>query len=153
MQVFIDIMETEDLDSVMEIENSSFTNPWSKETFWQELIHNPHSFYLIASTNGRIVGYIGSWLVDNRLHITNLAIDKRYRNKGIATKLLGKVLSLASLKGITICTLEVRISNYRAVRLYEKLGFEIDSISENYYKDNNEDALRMWKELENEGQR
>jgi len=151
MDILIDIMDIEDLDSVIEIENYSFTNPWSRETFKQELIDNPDSLYLTANTGRQIVGYIGSWLLAERLHITNLAIDRCFRNRGIARELLEKILFFGRLNKVTICTLEVRVSNYKAINLYKKLGFMLYGLNKNYYRDNNEDALIMWKEL-NHGQ-
>ena len=82
---------------------------------------------------------------------TNLAIDRCFRNRGIARELLEKILFFGRLNKVTICTLEVRVSNYKAINLYKKLGFMLYGLNKNYYRDNNEDALIMWKEL-NHGQ-
>jgi ribosomal-protein-alanine N-acetyltransferase len=74
-------------------------------------------------------------------------VDKRYRNKGIGTLLLSALIDYSGQVGIKRMTLEVREHNDAALRLYEKHGFVKDGIRKEYYRDTNEDAVIMWKEL------
>ncbi|WP_027339452.1 ribosomal protein S18-alanine N-acetyltransferase [Halonatronum saccharophilum] len=135
-----------DLEDVLKIERDSFSNPWSKRSFKREL-NNEYAYYLVVQLEDKVVGYMGGWLVLDECHITNLAIDKGYRKNGIATKLL-RVFCL-DMKGFGIkrATLEVRVSNEKAQALYLKENFREFGIRKNYYSDNKEDAVIMWKEL------
>ena len=80
-------------------------------------------------------------------YITNLAVDPRYRQQGIAKALLDAIMAYSWGEGIREATLEVRVSNNSAISLYQKKGFVSVGIRPGYYLNNNEDALIMWKEL------
>lgn len=146
MDILIDVMTRDDLPMVMEIERASFADPWSEKSFLQDITDNPYSLYLTASLGRDLLGYIGGWIMKNRLHITNLAIDKKYRRKGVATSLIKELINISYLQGINKITLEVRVSNQAAIKLYKKLGFERVGYKNSYYK-NDEDAMIMWKEF------
>jgi ribosomal-protein-alanine N-acetyltransferase len=148
MDILIDLMSPEDLPRVMEIERSSFTDPWSEESFLRDLEDNPYSLYLIAVMGRTLLGYLGGWTMKKRLHITNLAIDDKYRRRGIATSLIKELIQISYLQGIERVTLEVRVSNNTAICLYKKLGFKKVGYKTGYYK-NDEDAMIMWREFEN----
>lgn len=127
----------------MEIERKAFKSPWPKELFEYEL-SSPHSFSFSAKHNDKLLGYIISKIVSDRLHITNLAIKEEYRRKGIASLLLSFVMDKISQKGLKGVFLEVRTSNTSAINLYQKFGFKIFRISKKYYMDG-EDAYIMVK--------
>ncbi len=145
--VVIDPMRLRDLGDILKIEKLSFSTPWSKQAFLSELLDNDRAYYLVAKVNDRAVGYIGIWLVAGEGHITNVAVHPEYRRRGIGHQLLTAVERLASERGVTRLTLEVRVSNEAAQSLYRKLGYAPAGIRRRYYRDNDEDALIMWKDL------
>ena len=88
------------------------------------------------------------WLLGDQTQITTLGIKKAYQGNGYAKKLMDKCEEITKMMGYANINLEVRISNQRAIRLYEKCGFKIVAIRKNYYQDNHEDAYLMIKEME-----
>lgn len=146
--VVIDPMRLRDLADVMRIEKRSFTTPWSKQAFLSELLDNDRAYYLVAKVDNRAVGYIGVWLIAGEGHITNVAVHPDYRERGIAYSLLTAIERLAMERNIKRMTLEVRLSNDKAQRLYRRLGYIPAGVRRRYYRDNDEDALIMWKDVE-----
>lgn len=146
-QVVIDPLRLCDLPDILRIEKLSFTTPWSKQAFFSELLENDRAYYLAAKVNDRTVGYIGVWIIAGEGHITNVAVHPDYRGRGIGTQLLLAIEKLSLLKGATRMTLEVRPSNTVAKTLYQKLGYAVAGVRPRYYRDNNEDALIMWKDI------
>lgn len=146
VNVRIMLMTMEDLESVIEIEESSFPIPWSRNSFLYELLENERAVYLVAKdTFNRVLGYVGLWIVFDEGHITNLAVHPLYRRQGVAQALLEGLIETVRPKGVQHLTLEVRVSNRPAQQLYEKMGFVHMGIRRKYYLDNNEDAFIMWK--------
>ena len=142
-------MEEADLPAVLAIERESFTSPWSLAVFRRELQDKEVSHLLVAevspSEGGQwVVGYACYWLVMDEAHITNIAVRQGYRRRGVAHRLLTEMLRGAKLQGAKRATLEVRLSNEGAQRLYERHGFQSAAIRKRYYPDNGEDALVMW---------
>ncbi|MBT2694074.1 ribosomal protein S18-alanine N-acetyltransferase [Bacillus sp. ISL-55] len=140
-------MTVDDLDQVMEVEVNSFTIPWSREAFFNELTKNQFAQYLIVEVDQKVVGYCGVWIIIDEAHITNIALLPEYRGMKLGEALMGKVMELAREMGALRVTLEVRVSNERAQKLYRKFGFEEGAIRKQYYTDNMEDALVMWVNL------
>jgi len=134
-------MRPEDLSQVIEIENLSFSSPWSHSSFLQEL-NNPISCTLVAESEGQVTGYLCCWYVADEVHTLNLAVHPDYRRLGIARRLMEEVLLKAGAEGIKTVSLEVRRSNLSAVSLYHHLGFCQIGVRRRYY-DNEEDALLM----------
>ncbi len=150
MEVKIKNMEKSDLPQVMEIEKRTFSTAWSEESFLRDLRDDFFSIYLSAYYDDQLVGYIGAWLVVDEIHITNLAVAKKYRNRRIGTKLIKELLKRGKKMGMKQAVLEVRISNQAAINLYNKLGFEKITTRPDYYRDTGEDALIMGKELKDD---
>ena len=138
-------MELSDIDSVVDIEKNSFPIPWTKGTFISELKRNKLARYYVVEVDGRVVGYAGLWLIMNEAHITNIAIHPKYRGKGMGKKLVGGLIEEILKINIYRITLEVRPSNTAALALYKKFGFVPCGIRPEYYRDNNEDAIIMWR--------
>ena len=136
-------MNREDLDAVTAIEEATFTIPWSRESFRQELERNVAARYLVAETNGRVVGYAGAWVILDESHITNIAVLEAFRGRGIGKQLTKALLQYLSNLGASYATLEVRVSNERAQGLYRRLGFVSVGKRKRYYEDNGEDAYLM----------
>lgn len=140
-------MKEEDLDQILEVENASFTLPWSREAFYNEIYNNKYAVYIVLEEQGKIIGYCGAWIVIDEAHVTNIAILPEYRGRKLGEELLKKMMSIARQMGARSMTLEVRVTNYVAQSLYRKLGFQNGGIRKNYYSDNQEDGLVMWVNL------
>ena len=91
-----------------------------------------------------IVGYAGLWLMTDEAHITTIAVDPDFQGNGIGELLLVALIDRAKQIGARWLTLEVRVTNEVAQRLYEKYTFKEMGIRRRYYSDNGEDALVMW---------
>ncbi|QWC24793.1 ribosomal protein S18-alanine N-acetyltransferase [Bacillus haikouensis] len=140
-------MTVDDLDAVMEIEHRSFSIPWTREAFYNEIEQNHLSTYLVVEDGECIAGYCGVWLVVDEAHITNVAVLPDYRGKGLGEALMKRIMEIAKQVGAHVMTLEVRVSNEAAKGLYRKMGFQDGGIRKRYYSDNQEDALVMWVNL------
>ena len=147
MDIRIREMRESDLDRIMEIEKSTFSTPWSRESFIMELTKNLLAKYIVAEIDDYVVGYGGIWLIIDEGHITNIAVYEKYRGLGVGSKLLEGLVNLCIDRNIRAMTLEVRRSNEVAKSLYKKYGFEEYGIRPKYYADNSEDAIIMWKSI------
>ena len=140
-------MQLHDLAAVYTIEQVSFSTPWSLQSFMSELRDNDYARYFCLEKDGRVIGYMGLWFIIDEGHITNVAIDSAYRGQGLGEVLIRHVMTEMFNEGMERMTLEVRVSNVAAKRLYERLGFVAAGLRKGYYADTNEDALIMWLEL------
>jgi ribosomal-protein-alanine N-acetyltransferase len=134
-----------DLPEVEQIERRAYATPWSRSMFASEL-GKPTSVCLGAFEGGQLVGYVVNSRYVDAWHVMNVAIDPDHQGRGIATRLLERFFELTADDGRDGYTLEVRVSNAVAIRLYEKLGFEARGLRRGYYTDNREDALIMWRD-------
>jgi ribosomal-protein-alanine acetyltransferase len=148
MDINIVNMSESHIDGIMEIENDSFAIPWSRKSVESEL-NNKLAIYVVALLDNKVVGYGGMWHVVTEGHITNIAVHKDYRKKGIGDKIVKKMIEIAEDKEMIGLTLEVRTSNEAALKLYKNNGFKLEGIRKEYYEDNKEDAYIMWKMLVN----
>ncbi len=139
-------MRYEDLDEVMYIEHASFDMPWTRKALEEELF-SLIKYYYVAVLNGRVVGYAGMWHVVTEGHITNIAVDPKYRNRGVGNALVSRLLQTAEEKDMLGVTLEVRVGNETAKNLYQKNGFVVTGRRKEYYENNKEDAYIMWHYL------
>jgi len=146
MEVEVREINFDDLDEVTRIEKICFSIPWSKELLADELL-NKMAYYQCATIDGNVVGYMGMWKICDEGHITNVAVLPEYRNKGIASKLISKMIEICKCSEIYNITLEARESNLEAIKLYEKFGFESAGKRPNYYQKPTESAVIMWKEI------
>ena len=144
----IDALTLDDLEEVMEIEPIAFgSHHWSRDSFINELL-NPAGFYFAARERetGRLIGYSGFWLIGEEAHITTLAVHPEHRRKRVGEQLLINDIVKARQLQADWMTLEVRVSNESAQRLYSKYSFKSLGVRRNYYHDNSEDALVLWTE-------
>jgi ribosomal-protein-alanine N-acetyltransferase len=130
------------LDRILEIENLSFSVPWSLNGFLQEL-ENPVSQLWALLSDKVVLGYFCFWAVREEMQLLDLAVHPEYRNRGHGSFLLKKMIDLALSNGISRIWLEVRASGSSARRLYEKFGFAESDRRKNYYTDPAEDAIVM----------
>jgi ribosomal-protein-alanine N-acetyltransferase len=136
-----------DLDAVDVIERRSYKTPWSRSMFAGELA-KPASICLGALVGDKLVGYMIISRYVDAWHVMNLAVDPDYRRHGIASLLLERLFETTDDGSRRGYTLEVRVSNDGAIKLYEQAGFKPRGIRRGYYTDNREDALIMWRDPE-----
>ena len=142
----IEPMTVDDLPAVHAIERSSFTTPWPDDAYRSELRSNRLATYLVARAGDEVVGFAGLWLMVDEAHITTFAVHPAWRRRRIGERLLVAILDVAVARHAREATLEVRLSNVAARRLYEKYGFRPVGLRPRYYTDNGEDALIMTTE-------
>ncbi|ACA45755.1 ribosomal-protein-alanine N-acetyltransferase [Clostridium botulinum] len=136
----------EHIDGVMEIDNLSFSVPWSRNSYETEL-KNKFAKYIVVlnKETNKVLGFAGMWLIIDECHITNIAVHPNHRGLGIGNILMNEIIDICKEHNLTSITLEVRESNTAAKNLYYKYGFKDSGIRKGYYADNNENALLMWK--------
>lgn len=158
-------MRVQDIPEVLEIERVCFSMPWSAHAYRYEIEENTLSWYVVARPAPRpkesgifgkilalrtaaqprspIIGYGGFWMMVDEAHISTLAVAPAYRRRGVGELLLLTMIEEAQRRGAAAVTLEVRVSNLPAQRLYEKYGFTVQGRRVRYYSDNGEDAYIM----------
>jgi [ribosomal protein S18]-alanine N-acetyltransferase len=145
----IRMLQLRDLSAIEDIERDSYATPWSRSMFAGEL-SKASSVCLGAfdEETGELIGYLIVSRYVDAWHVMNIAVNPAFRRRGIATALLERLFELTDDGGRRGYTLEVRVSNEAAIRLYEELGFKTRGIRRGYYTDNREDALIMWRDFE-----
>ena len=136
-------MRLSDLDNIMPLEHQLFSSTWSKDDYIYELSSNPYAKYYVLEDD-KIVGYVGIWITYETAQITTIGIAKERQGEGLSKLLMNKVIE--ETKDCEAITLEVRVSNVKAIKLYESYGFKKEAIRKDYYLDNHEDAYLMMKE-------
>lgn len=144
MQITIRKLKESDIHEPTRIERESFSHPWSEESF-RELLSIDYARYLVAEADGKLVGSAGMRVVYGEGDIDNVVVDTGYRGNGIAGALISELIALGESEGVKEFTLEVRVSNAPAIRVYEKAGFKTEGVRPGFYEDPKEDALIMWR--------
>ena len=126
MKIEVRKLQNTDIEELSRIEAASFSMPWLAEDF-RGLLTRDYCLYVVAEADGHIAGCAG--LTDS-FHVG---------------KMLEELLRLCNDRGITAYTLEVRVSNAPAIRLYEKFGFVSEGIRPKFYEKPTEDAMIMWR--------
>ena len=137
-----------DLGAIEKVERRAYPTPWSRSMFAGELA-KPNSFCVGAfdmNDRDRLAGYLIVSRYVDAWHVMNLAVDEPYQRQGVAKSLLEGLFDATDSDTMRGYTLEVRISNTRAIRLYEAAGFRTTGLRRGYYTDNREDAYVMWKD-------
>lgn len=139
-------MTAADLPVVMEIEDVSFPSPWSIDTYRRELTTRNGSYWVVRPSVPerpdlpRVLAYAGMWLLGDEAHITSIATHPEWRQRQIGEWLIIQLVDVARSHSINAITLEVRLRNYSALALYEKIGFVAVGLRRGYYQDTGEDA-------------
>ncbi len=143
-------MDFDDLEEIVWLDGQCFPDPWSLDTFVYEITKNNLASYVVIvdQENNKIAGYSGMWIVLEEAQITNIAVLGEYRGLGLGEALMTRQLKDSIIAGANKMTLEARISNRVAINLYKKLGFKHAGIRKEYYENDREDAVIMWKYYE-----
>ena len=133
-----------DIETISELENGGFVNPWTKEQFAYEIGQNEFARTWVLCEEGKIFGYVDYWIIFDQSTLNKLFVAEDYRRRGYGRLLLERALEDAKENRCLTMSLEVRVSNEKAIALYEKLGFEILLRKKAYYADG-EDAFYMMR--------
>lgn len=136
-------MREEHLDYVLEIENRSFPNPWTRTAFSGHLQHPEFAKYLVAIRDKNLIGYTGLFFGGGQGQITNLAVHPDFRREHLGSRLMLELFDFSYRMGLQSLSLEVRVSNGPAQALYDKFGFTKVGVRKNYYTEIGEDAFVM----------
>lgn len=147
----VKLADTSDIEAMVAIQKNCYDGdvPWQQEILKRELMYNPSSLYIIVYDQQHPVAFIGAWIQRSECHVTNIATIPEYRRLGIGTFLLRQLTDIAYQKKVCKMTLEVRMTNTTAKKLYETNGFQTQGMRAHYYADQ-EDALTMLKWLKGE---
>ena len=132
-------MREEHIPAVAALERACFAAPWSEASLREEL-DNPHAVFRVAEQDGRVTGYVGMHHLVDEGFITNVAVDPAARRQGVAQALLAELAAYGTAHGLYRITLEVRVSNAPAIRLYEGAGYVRDGVRPGFYRNPTEDA-------------
>ena len=141
-------LELGDLEAIERIERASYRTPWSRSMFASELAKPSSLSFGAVDETGALVGYLVLSRYVDAWHVMNVAVAPEKRRQGIASALLHRLLELTKDDSLRGYTLEVRVSNLGAIRLYERFGFRSNGVRRGYYTDNREDALIMWRDAD-----
>jgi ribosomal-protein-alanine N-acetyltransferase len=136
-------MRRRHLRRVLAIESRVYPRPWSASLFLSELSQRSTRTYLVAKSNGEVIGYAGMMFTGLEAHITNIAVEPEWHGRKIGSRLLIALITEAIARGADRISLEVRVSNGVAQSMYEKFGFSNVGVRKGYYIETNEDALVM----------
>ncbi len=137
-------MTKSDVLSVAALEKECFSSPWSEKSLLESL-ENIGSVFLCAKAGGKIVGYIGASVVLDEAYVSDLAVSKPARRRGIGSALLLECENLCCGMYCSFLSLEVRKSNSAAISLYLKAGFSAVGERKNFYSSPRENAVIMTK--------
>jgi ribosomal-protein-alanine N-acetyltransferase len=137
-------MRRRHLRGVMAIERQVYPRPWSPNLFLSEMAESRNRCYLVARMDRDVVGYGGLICYGEEAHVTNVAVDPMRQRSRIGSRLLHDLILAAVDMGAEAVSLEVRVTNWRAQRVYARFGFRPVGVRKNYYQEINEDALIMW---------
>jgi ribosomal-protein-alanine N-acetyltransferase len=138
-------MESNDIQAIREIEDRSFTLPYSAGIWEREKGNSLSRTLIVVDDSGEgapeLRGYLNFWLILDEAEIHRIAVKEKYRRSGIAGMLINEMFNVLRDLEIVSVHLEVRQSNHAAIKLYEKFGFMIKGHRKGYYQETGEDAL------------
>ncbi|MGY3723965.1 ribosomal protein S18-alanine N-acetyltransferase [Granulicatella balaenopterae] len=150
-EAFMRLAKREEYGDIFRLEQLAYDgkSPWHKEMFYKDLNRNPRTIYIIMEYNGEKIAFLGARTTDGYdLHISNICVLPQYRCLGCASALIVQLVQFAEILAKKEITLEVRQSNSKAIRLYQRMGFIKTGIKPEYYQPEKEDAIEMTFELQ-----
>src|ERR687891_2659485 len=137
-------MRRRHLRGIMAIERQVYPRPWSPSLFVSEMTTGRNRAYLVALAGRAVVGYAGLISYGDEAHVTTIAVDPEFQRMKIGTRLMYELIGEAQRMGSHAMSLEVRVTNWGAQRMYARFGFRPVGVRKGYYQETNEDALVMW---------
>lgn len=142
MNIKIEKMTAAHINGLVEIENASFSKPWTYQGFESELSNDTANF-MVAVYDNKEVGYIGFHNILDEGYVANIAVLPEFRRCGVGGMLLENAVELCREKKLAFLSLEVRVSNENAIALYKKFDFEVVGERKNFYSAPTENAYIM----------
>lgn len=148
-ELTLEIGQRRHIADIIEIERLGYAGktPWGYVALENDIVKSQQSLYLIFYNGEEPVAFLGSRFEITDIHITNIAVVPAWQGKGIGSLLLNLLKAVGEKEAISSLTLEVRVSNDSAKKLYRKMGFEALRIKKNYYHGDGEDAIDMKLDL------
>jgi ribosomal-protein-alanine N-acetyltransferase len=140
-------MTWRDIPDLAALEPALFADAWTEQTWWAELAGRPRRSYVVASRDGRVVGYAGLSCGGEVADVMTIAVAPQAQGRGLGTVLMQWVVETARTAGAEHVMLEVRADNIAAQRLYSTTGFETVSVRRRYYQPGDVDAVIMRMQL------
>jgi len=128
-------LEVKDINQIIKGETEVFGTSLGYDLIYSDLKINPYANYLALEIGRKIQGYIGLWINEENAEIINFYVARNFQGMGFGKLLLEFALELCKISKVKSISLEVRENNDRAIRLYEKYGFEFSHKRLNYYQD------------------
>ncbi len=136
-----------DLPLIEKIEKERFSSDrWTLQQWKYEICENKFSFVYVCLEDNVLIGYIDYWILFDQATINKICVDKKYENHGFGKRLMQEALQRIDKALCLSTTLEVRVSNEPAIRLYEKCLFKKVLCKEQYYSDG-EDCYFMIRSI------
>jgi ribosomal-protein-alanine N-acetyltransferase len=142
----------EDLDAVIEIDQGSFSSPWTRQMYEEELVNDQSFIFVARRKECPVVGYCSFRVVLDEIHVNNIAVRPGWRRRGIGRDLVQSLFAEGRARRCRAATLEVRRSNGTALRLYKSVGFVERGVRRGYYRDPDDDALVLWVTIQDIGE-
>lgn len=144
-------MTAADIPALAEIETASFATGWPRTAFERELMGNTMARYLLLEeqqgpADSCVLGFAGAWLLFDEAHVVTVAVLPERRRRGYGRLLVHGLVAMVRDLGMTVATLECRVSNDAARALYGRYGFYEVGLRRRYYADNGEEAVIMTTE-------
>lgn len=139
-----------DVPTLLAIEVEQFPEPWTRKMLLEEITNAVNRRYSVAATRGDLLGYCGAMFIERDMHVNTIAVRQEHEGRGVATSLLVELWAAALARGMTRATLEVAVSNERALALYRRFGFAPVGVRKRYYQVTGEDALVCWADITGE---
>ena len=118
------LMTLNDIESVVEGEEKAFGESLGYDMLYSELVMNPFANYFVLDIDNQVKGYIGVWIDGEASQIINFYVDDEFQNQGFGSMMLEFVIELCKMSNLNVLSLEVRESNEKAIKLYEKFPFD-----------------------------
>lgn len=141
-------MSAENYKDAAAVASENLKEGWSEQTYLAQL-SNPNDRTYIAYFDGEVCGFLSSWYVLGEIEINNIAVNEKFRRRGVAKALFEALF--AEHPNAERVVLEVRESNAAAIALYTSLGFECAGRRKRFYTAPDEDALILVLRVESGG--
>ncbi len=124
-------MSQDDLDAVIAIEQTAYSHPWTRGNFRDSL--NPLFMAQCLWLDGELLGYFLAMHGVEEMHLLNITVAPDRQGQGWGHMMLDALSLMSRHAGAQWLWLEVRQSNLRALKVYERYGFKQVSIRKDYY--------------------